>query len=218
MSRCLYLRQIHILAEIRACKIRYKTVHYIVYRIVLPLERFPILYQFFHACRFAGQRSQSSHFTLNCIPTSLKNVSRGLNQRQIQILAEFAACKTVHYTVYMIVILLERFAILYQFFTPGGCHSKSQESPHFSLNCLPTPLTIVLRGGTILVWSRFTLSVKIKERKISYRSKCPHLSLNCISTSLALVLSGLNRIESHALSNIISVQTEVQNCQFYSSE
>ena len=120
MSRGLYLRQIHILAESRACKIRYKTVHYIVQNRVLLVERFAISYQFFHAWRFAGKRSQRSHFTLNCIPTPLKIVSRGLNLRKIYILAEFRACKTryktVHYILNRIVILLERFAILYQFF------------------------------------------------------------------------------------------------------
>ena len=148
MSRCLYLRQIHILAEIRACKIRYKTVHYIVYRIVLPLERFPILYQFFHACRFAGQRSQSSHFTLNCIPKSLKIVSRGLNQRQIQILAEFTACKTVHYTVYRIVILLERFAILYHFFHARRLQLQKSKCPHFQPK-LPSNTSENSLGGEV---------------------------------------------------------------------
>ena len=64
------------------------------------------LHQFFQGQKLPGQRSKDSHFTLNCIPTPLRIVSRGLTLRQIHIFAEVKITSCLNYISTSLILVL----------------------------------------------------------------------------------------------------------------
>ena len=78
---------------------------------------------------------------------------------------------------------------MYQFFHAWRLPAQSSKDPLFSLNCLTTPLSLVLRGLNMV----------------------QNFNQICIPTPLTIVLRGKSMSKAHGLSPTRGVQNEVQN-------
>ena len=148
------------------------------------------------------------HFTLNCIPTPLRIVSRGLNMGQSQIQPTLGLAKSgtkLSINVNRILILLERFAILYQFFHAWRLPGEMLKGPHISLNCS-------IKESENDQDPRFQSNCLKNHSQVNMPSFQPKLNSYISDNSI----NSLNMIKTHAFSQILGVQNQVQNCPFSS--